>query len=344
MDANPEVWRLEAAALRFRTRGRVGQAFPLYARAAQLAEAADPDEASKLWGRAGACALEAGHADAAAACFRQAVDLVSFDHLDRHGRLTRLYANLTAALYQGSRIREAWDAGRQALLLAEEGGRSRAIAQALYNLGLAERYLGGFEEAAKLFREARTAYLEAGLSSRAAEALHNLGWVHGDRGEFEAADAALRQAWVEKAVLGESVARIQVELARLRLLRGDWVGSLAGALEVIEAVESLTDPETYLQALTVAAEASRADDLAAALDYARMAVDLAVSLGRPPALLDLLPLVVRLHAEADLVLDRRMQALATEIYARRYGLHTPAGFLWGPDRAGEVRSYRGEEG
>ncbi|MDQ7821105.1 MAG: tetratricopeptide repeat protein [Armatimonadota bacterium] len=320
------------------------QAYPLYARAAELAEAADPDEASKLWGRAGACALEAGDADAAAACFRKAVELVSLDHLDRHGRLTRLYANLTAALYQASRIREAWDAGRQALLLAEEGGRPRAIAQALYNLGLAERYLGAFDEAAKLFREARAAYLEAGMASQAADALHNLGWVHGDRGEFDAAEAALGQAGDEKAALGEPRARIRVERARLQLLRGDWVGSLVETLEVIDTAESLTDPDTYLQALLVAADASRADDLAVALGYARMAVELAVSLGRPPALLDLLPLVVRLHAEADLTLDGRLQALAAEMYARRHGLHIPVNFSLGIGSTRRVIPHHGKEG
>jgi hypothetical protein len=87
----------------------------------------------------------------------------------------------------------------------------------------------------------------------------------------------------------------------------------------------------------VAAAAARADDLAVALGYARMAVDLATSLGRPPVLLDLLPLVVRLHAEADQVLDSRVQALAVEVYARRHGLYAPTDRLLtvGPDRRKE---------
>jgi len=321
----PEVGRLEGAALRYREAGKLAQALPLYMQAGQLAEREDADEASKLWNNAGMCALHVHDADTAVTCLRNAIELVTPGHPDRRGRLSRLYSNLTAAYYQGARIREAWDAGRQALMLAEENGSPRAVAQALYNLGLAERYLGAFEEAIKIFTTARRLYQQASAPALAADALHNTGWVHLDRAEVEEAEAALLQARTEQIGLGAPTARIDVELARVSLRRGNWIGALTALLQLIETAESLTEPQTHLQALLVAADAARYDNLETALQYADTALDLALTLGRPPILLDLMPLIIRLRAEADLPLSEQEQALAKELYARRYGVLTATG-------------------
>lgn len=320
-----ELGLLENIALHYRDEGKLAQALPVYVQAASLAETDDTDEAARLWSNAGVCALKVFDPDHAVECFRNAIDLATVDHTDRQGRLARLYANLTAAYYQGSRIREAWDAGRQALLLAEESKNPRAIGAALFNLGLAERYLGDFDEALKLFAAARRQYLKAGAASEAADALHNTGWVHLDRQELQEAEEVLRQAREEKRALGEPTARIDVELARLSLLRDNWIGALNAVLHVAETAEALTDPMTRTQALLVAAEAAQHDSLTPALHYAETALALALGLGYPPILLDIMPLLIRLRNAADLPHSERERDLATDLYARRHGVHARRG-------------------
>lgn len=315
-----ELGLLENIALHYRDEGKLAQALPVYVQAASLAEADDTEHAAKLWNNAGICALKVYDPDRAAECFRNALEATMEGPLDHEGRLSRLYANLTAAYYEGSRIREAWDAARQALMMAEEIGDPKAVGHALYNLGLAERYLGEFDEAIKLFAEARRRYLEAGEASRAADAMHNIGWVRLDRVEPEVAEPALWLARDEKRALGESTARIELELARLSLARENWIAALSTALAIAESAEAWTDPVTRIQALTLAAEAAGHGDLPAALHYAAAALNLALSMGRPPILLDLLPLLIRLRADAGQALSHEEHALAREMFERRHGV------------------------
>lgn len=308
----------ESLALHYREEGKYAEAEGLYAAAADLAE--DPASAAVLWNNAGICALRTYDTDRAVECFRSAVEAATQIPSGDGPRLSKIYAHLTAAYYEGSRMREAWSAAHQALILAEETAEPKPIARALYNLGLAERYLGEWAEALKLFATARRKYQEAGESSLAADALHNLGWVYLDRGDLEAAEQVLREARVEKVALGQPVARIDLELGRLTLKRGNWLAALAVSVEIAESVEAATDPVTRLQALTLAAEAAEHDDLQAAFHYAGEAMALAVSLGRPPALLDLMPVVIRLRANAGLALVEEERALANEMFERRHGV------------------------
>jgi len=309
----------ESLAARRRSEGKFAEAEQLYTAAAELA--ADPEHAAQLWNNAGLCALKVYDTDRAVRCFRSALEAATQIPGGDAGRLRRLYANLTAAYYEGARMREAWNAAHQALLLAEGAGDPKAAGHALYNLGLAERYLGEFAEAAKLFAAARRQYLEAGERSLAADALHNIGWVLLDREDLAAAERALLEARAEKAALGEPVARIEVELGRLAYKRGDWLAALASAVEIAESAEAIVDPVTRLQALALAAEAAAHDDLDAALHYVTEAVGLALSLGRPPLLLDLMPIVIRLRAEAGQPVAEAERMLAQEMYERRHGVH-----------------------
>lgn len=308
----------ESLANHYRAEGKFAQAQGLYAATADLA--GDPEHAARMWNNAGICALKTYDTDRAAECFRSALEATMQIPGGDRMRLSKLYAHLTAAYYEGSRVREAWNAARQALLLAEEADDPKAAARALYNLGLAERYLGEFSEALKLFTIARRKYLEAGEASLAADALHNMGWVQLDQDDIDAGEQSLQQARAEKTALGQPAGRIDLELARLALRRGNWLIALASAVEIAESVEAMTDPVTRLQALTLAAEAGQHDDLQAALHYLSEAVALAVSLGRPPMLLDLMPLVIRLRAEAGEPLSDQEMALAQEMFERRHGV------------------------
>ncbi|HXF81695.1 MAG TPA: tetratricopeptide repeat protein, partial [bacterium] len=285
--------------------------------AADLAD--DPAQAAILWNNAGVCALRVYEPDRAIQCFRQAIEAAQMGPSDGR-RLSRLYAHLTAACYEASRMREAWAAAHQALLLAEEFDDIEATGKALYNLGLAERYLGEGSEALKLFAASRRNFQESGNAASAADALHNMGWVQLDRGELEEAERSLLAARAERTALWLPVGRIDLELARLALKRGNWLAALAQAVEIAESVEAATDPVTKLQALILAAEASERDDLAAAFYYAGEALALGLSLGRPPALLDLMPVIVRLHANAGSQMPAEERALAAELFERRHGM------------------------
>lgn len=311
---------LEQAALRYRQEGKWAEAFWLYVQAAELVEAADAHVGARLWNSAGFCGLKIFDPDRATLCFRRALDQLPEDVPDRQTKQVRLYANLAAAYYEGSRIREAWEAGQQALLLAGEVSDPRVIAQAVYNLGLTCRYLGRLGDALDCFRQARARHLEIQEKSAAADALHNLGWVHLDRLELDQGELTLQQARGEKQELGELTTRVDVELARLALLRGNWIDALAKATYVLDTVGSLTDPVTKLHSLLVAAEAARPSSLQNALGYVEEAVRLAQSLGRPPVLLDLLPLLARLRVEAGLSLSEAESSLSQELYRRRMGL------------------------
>lgn len=279
----------------------------------------DPEQAAVLWNNAGVCALRMYDADRAVECFRCAVDAASQLPAGR-ARLSKIYAHLTAAYYESSRMREAWGAAYQGLLLAEETGDAVSVSRALSNLGLAERYLGEWAEALKLFSAARRGYQGAGEAGPAAEALHNMAGVYLDRDDLETGEQALRDARAEKAALGLPVARIDLELARVALKRGSWLAALAHAVEIAESIEAAADPMTRLQALTLAAEAAEQDDLQAAFHYAGEAMALAMSLGRPPVLFDLMPVIVRLRANAGLPLTEEERILASEMFERRHGV------------------------
>lgn len=320
MSALGHVELLKQAARRYQESGRYPQACALFVQAAELTEFLDADEASALWNHAGVCAFRLGDGDRAVTAFRKAIALTTLQHPDRGRWLARLYANLTAACYHGSRVREAWEAGRQALLLAEDIGDPRQAGNALLNLGLAERYLGMFSDALRHFARARDRYAEAGALTHVADALHNLGWVYLDRQAFAEGEEALVEARAHKRRLGEPTARIDLELGRLEALRGNWRGGRSTALAIMESPEGITDPTTHAQALLLAAETTQHESLPTALHYADVGVDLALSLGKHPILLDFMPLVIRLHHTAGLALSEREQDLARELYQRRNGV------------------------
>lgn len=292
--------------------GKSAQALPLFARAATMLAPTDPREAAEAWRQAGRCAATVFEHDTAADFFRRAIDLLA-DVPGREAHLARLHSNLAGACYAACRFRDAEAAARKALELADLAGDVKTAAAALYNLGLAVRYRGRLREALRHFLQARRLYRLAGQAARATDALHNAGWVCVDLHRFQQAQAELERARAEKLASGELEGRIDVELARLHLKQGDAVGALTRIRRVLDSAEPHLDPVTHVQTLIVAAEAEERDAPQAGLEIAVMALDLALSLGRPPVLVDLLPVLVRLRQRAGQPLSERERALLRQL-------------------------------
>ncbi|MBI3998007.1 MAG: helix-turn-helix domain-containing protein [Armatimonadetes bacterium] len=274
--------------------GRDHQALPLLIRAAAGLAPVDPRRAAEVWRQAGRCAAAVFEHDTAIDCIRRAIALLA-PPVGDEGQLAQLHGALAGICCEASRLREAEAAARQALRLAEAARDLPTAATALSTLGLAARYRGEAEEALRCFIRARRLYRLARRALPAADALYHAAQVWLDLGNLLRAEAPLHRARAEREALREYTGRIDIELARLQLRRGDVSGALGRLRRVLDSPEVRENPATHVQALTVAAEAAGQQSLRAGLDMAELALDLAQSLGRPLVLADLLPVLIRLR-------------------------------------------------
>jgi len=279
----------EAAGSRYEKEGKWVQAELFYARAAE--SASDPLKRAHLLNRAGVCAWNTYRNRAAEDRFREALEHVPAGEVWLKARVT---ANLCMALYMQCRLVEAEEEGRRACVHADASGDPYIMGACRLNLGLVHMYMERPDEALRRFRESRKLFLRAGNGLWAMHALHDIGWALVDLEKYEDAERALRCGIEEGRRGGYPVGRGRVELCRLALARGDVHGAM-DVLSVLNSGEALVDPEMHVQALTVAADAVGRLDPGLGIVYAESGLDLALSLGRPPVLYDLLPVLIRLR-------------------------------------------------
>jgi tetratricopeptide (TPR) repeat protein len=298
-------------AIGYQEAGKEAQALPLFVRAAEMLAPLNPPQAAQAWRQAGCCAAQVFDADTAVECFHRAITLLA--PAGDPAPLARLYNDLATACYAACRLREAEAAACQADSLARAARSARDAAAAAHSLGLVARYRGRPQEALRCFVRARRLYRLAGEPLNAADTLHSAGWVLLDMGELIRAETALHLARAERKRLGAQTGRIDVELARLRLRRGDAAAARALARRIADSAEARLDPLTHVQALVVAAEAAEEDTPQSAVSAAELALDLARSLGRPPVVVDLLLMLVRLRRRTRQALREIERRLLLEL-------------------------------
>ncbi|MDR7485689.1 MAG: helix-turn-helix transcriptional regulator [Armatimonadota bacterium] len=303
----------------YRQAGRAGQAQALLARAAAIAAPKAPAQAAELFEDAGRLAARAGAHERAAESYRQALRLARQADAPP-AVLARLYAGLARACYACSRLRMAAAAAGRAVRLAATSGDAATGADACIVLGSVLRARGRPREALRAFHRARRLSLKAGRLARATEALCGGGRALMELGEIHRAEVALNRAERECRQRPACAASVRVELARLRLCRGDLTGSVQSVRALLNEAGPRLDVATHASALAVAAEALGQHDPAGGVQAAALAFDLACSLGRPPVLADIVPVLLRLRQairQQPSPRERRVaRALAAEVDAQ----------------------------
>jgi tetratricopeptide (TPR) repeat protein len=304
----------------YRRAGKAGQAQALLARAAALLVSRAPARAAALLEESGRLAARTGAHEVAAARYRQALDLLSCQADAPPVLRARLYARLARACYACGRMRQAAAAAGRAVRLVRVGGDAATAADAYVVLGAALRLRGRPREALRAFHRARRLSLRAGRLGRAAEALHGGGRALMELGEICRAEAVLNRAEREYRQRRAPADGVRVDLARLRLVRGDPAGCLGAVRALLEEASARLDAATHASALAVAAEALGQHDPSAGLQAAALAFDLACTLGRPPVLADVVPVLLRLRRATRQPLApqerRAARALAGEMDVR----------------------------
>lgn len=314
---------LEKVARWYEEQGNTRQAAVFFSRAAQLRERNDPVEAIRLWHHAGLCSHNTHDARAASAHLERAVALVPPETSDRPRLLAHLLTTLCHTYYVQSRFSLARRVGEQALEAARCADEAPLRAAALLNLGLVLRYQGEAAQAITRFDEARAEYLRTGRQShgeaatrlfqRAANALYNTGRVHLDQRALDKGEQALRTARSEKMLLKSSHTRVDVELCRLRFYRGGASEALTALRRILESPGLLRGPVVHLQALAVQVEV--ASQVASVMTVAsgETAVTLALSMGTPPGLCDILGHLVRTRVQLGQEVPPRERTLLKKL-------------------------------
>lgn len=298
----------------YRQAGRAGQAQALLARAAAVVAAEAPARAAELFEEAARLAARAGAHERAAEGYRQALGLARQADAPP-ALLARLHAGLARAWFACSRFRRAAAAAGQAVRLAAASGDAATGADAYLVLGSVLRARGRPREALRAFHRARRLSLQASRLARATEALRGGGRALAELGEIHRAEVVLNRAERECRQRRASAASVRVELARLRLLRGDLTGSLRSVRALLDEAGPRLDVATHALALAVAAEALGQHDPLGGLQAAALAFDLACSLGRPPVLADIVPALLRLCRASGHPLSPRERRVARALAA-----------------------------
>lgn len=313
-------------AARYMAEGKYAQAFALYALDAELAEQrGDGAAASDAWSEAGRAALRGMDADRAAASFRRALIALPAHTPDRPACVARIYSQLAAAAYRGCWMLVARDAAALAYRLGQRSGDPARMGKALYNLALAERYLGpGHWDAARdHLMLAHETLARPAPGSEAAFALHALGWLQIDRGDLAEAERTLTAARAALRAAGQPAAIVEVEMVRLLARRGAYREALRRGRALLDhgELQWRVHPTGHLSALGAYAWACASSDPDEALAVTRRALVLALSVGFCPDVLDLLPMVQQLCAiTGQPVRASEREALAKvwrRCYARR---------------------------
>jgi len=298
----------------YRRAGETGPAQAVLARAAAMLALEAPARAAVLFEDAGRLATRAGTHEVAAEHFERALEALARATDAPPGLRARLYARLARAHYAGGRWRRAAVAAGQAVRLARDLDVALA-ADAYRVLGAVLRMRGRPREALRAFHRARRCALQARRLRGAAEALHGGGRALLDLGEVWRAEVALNRAEHEYRRLRVCPATVRVDLARLRLVREDPAGGLDAVRALLADASARPDAATHASALALAAECQSRVDPAGGLQTAVLAFELACTLGRPPVLADVVPVLLRLRRAARQPLAPRERRVALALAA-----------------------------
>lgn len=220
----------------------------------------DPRRRAALLVNAGVIYRNLGDPVSAAGSFRQAIDLYG-----REGDLSGLsnaWLNLGLALHLNlERFREAEDAYRQALRLAEESGDRTEEIQDLFYLGRLLLERGRLDAAEEVFRRCLTAAEESGSPEGRWSAREGLGRIAAARGDLPQALRHLEQALDE------------IERVRAGLERGSWRAGYFGdkrsvyaaTVSVLWRLENGRPGQGYAERAFHVAQRAKARDLLDAL-------------------------------------------------------------------------------
>jgi DNA-binding SARP family transcriptional activator/tetratricopeptide (TPR) repeat protein len=140
------------------------------------------------------------------------------------GHAIHLAVTLFRYLDAGGHVPEAVSIHMHAHRAAAQTGDLAAKAETLTSLGVVDLRQGGFEHAARRFREALTLRREIGDRAGEARALHNLGGADLHQGRYEQAARRFREALALRRELGDRAgeARALGNLGALDLRRGRY--------------------------------------------------------------------------------------------------------------------------
>ncbi|MDR7555574.1 MAG: helix-turn-helix transcriptional regulator [Armatimonadota bacterium] len=298
----------------YRRAGGAGPAQALLARAAAMLAPTAPARAAAFFEDAGRLAMHAGAHQIAAENFGRALEILTQQMDPPPALRARLYARLARAHYAGGTLRRAAAAAGRAVRLAR-GVDAAVAADAYLVLGAVLRMRGRPREALRAFHRARRLALQARRLRRAAEALHGGGRALLDLGEVWRAEVALNRAEREYRRLRGAPTPVRVDLVRLRLVREDVTGGLDAVRALLADVSARLDAATHASALALAAEFQSRVDPAGGLETAVLAFELACTLGRPPVLADVVPVLLRLRRATRQPLAPREQQVARALAA-----------------------------
>ncbi|MEJ3750857.1 BTAD domain-containing putative transcriptional regulator [Actinomycetes bacterium KLBMP 9797] len=159
----------------------------------------------QVLGGLGVAMQETGAYDAAAACYRRAIELRR-DTGDVRGEANNL-GNIAVVYAEMGQYEEAIDCAKLAAYLSRSSGDLARLAPVLNNLGEMRRRVGQFDDAVADLEEARAIARQVSSSRSEAIALGYLAAVHNDMKDFERA-AALGQHALE--LLGQTNDRLRI--------------------------------------------------------------------------------------------------------------------------------------